>query len=273
MSRVIVLKFGGSVLRDEHTIGDAAREITRWRAGGNRVVAVVSALQGVTDSLLARARSIVGDPPEGRSGCGHAIAAASAIGEHESAAWLALHLGLLAQPASVLTPAALRLVATGPALDANPVSVDLVPIARALNTHGVAIVPGFAAIDENARPVVLGRGGSDLTALFLTAELINAGHAAACRLVKDVDGLYDRDPKQPGASRLAHATHDDCLRTDGSIIQFKAVRFAESRDLSFELGSIGSGTPTTIGASARPAWSPELERRATTLRNRAAALR
>ncbi len=52
---LIVLKFGGSVLRDEASLGGAVHEIYRWRRDGWRVVAVVSALAGRTDELLAHA--------------------------------------------------------------------------------------------------------------------------------------------------------------------------------------------------------------------------
>ena len=78
-------------------------------------------------------------------------------------------------------------------------------------------------------------------------ELQARGHAASCRLIKDVDGLYDRDPKAAGATRFEHASYEDCLHTDGSIIQFKAVRLAQRRALDFELGSIGRDDPTRIG--------------------------
>ena len=179
---VRVLKFGGSVLRDEHTIAKAAREVVRFRKRGEHVVAVVSALHGVTDRTLARARHLTearAEPIE--SACPHALASAISIGEHESASWLALHLGLLGHAAPVLTPAALSLTARGDPLDAEPVSVDLARLEHALDTHAVAVVPGFAAIDERARCVTLGRGGSDLTALFLAASLRDANHPTTCR--------------------------------------------------------------------------------------------
>ena len=51
--RTIVLKFGGSVLRDEDSLAGAVHEIYRWRREGARVVAVVSAFDGRTDELIA----------------------------------------------------------------------------------------------------------------------------------------------------------------------------------------------------------------------------
>jgi homoserine dehydrogenase len=61
----------------------------------------------------------------------------------------------------------------------------------------VAIVPGFIARDQSGRRVLLGRGGSDLTALVVGAAL----DGSRIRLIKDVPGLFDRDPARLGAPR------------------------------------------------------------------------
>ena len=81
---LIILKFGGSVLRDEASLGGAVHEVYRWRRDGWRVVAVVSALAGRTDELLARANRLGLDEQS------HARAEMAAGGERESAALLAV---------------------------------------------------------------------------------------------------------------------------------------------------------------------------------------
>ncbi len=60
-----VLKFGGSVLRSETDLDTAVIEVSRWRRRGDRVVAVVSAFDGVTDRLVAEARALC-PLPEGQ---------------------------------------------------------------------------------------------------------------------------------------------------------------------------------------------------------------
>lgn len=237
--RLIVLKFGGSVLKDESTLRLAVHEIYRWRRAGWRVAAVVSALAGCTDELLRAAE---------RTSAGanaHAIAALVATGELHSAALLGLHLDRAGVHASVIWPMSLNLTAEGPALDANPVSLCIATLRSALERHGVAVVPGYAAHDREGRPVVLGRGGSDLTALFIAHSL----RADRCRLIKDVDGLFDRDPARGNAKRYAAATFADALATDGSIVQHKALRFAQRHGVVFELGRINGVRPTRIGAA------------------------
>lgn len=242
--RLIVLKFGGSVLRDEDRLRIAVHEIYRWRREGWAVVAVVSALAGATDDLLQKA---------GQLGLGSDLFATAnllATGETTSAALLGSHLDRAGVPACVLSPASLALEAEGSPLDADPCSLNDAGLRRAFARGEVAVVPGFVALDNEKRTVVLGRGGSDLTALFLASRL----RAKRCRLVKDVDGLYERDPalasleRSAPPRRFAQATFADALGLDGSICQHKALRFARAEGLSFELGRWNGTNPTLVGA-------------------------
>ncbi|MCR4339576.1 MAG: hypothetical protein NUW01_06780 [Gemmatimonadaceae bacterium] len=72
----------------------------------------------------------------------------------------------------------------------------------------VPVVPGFQGIRADGELVTLGRGGSDVTAVFLASEL----NARECHLVKDVDGIYDRDP-----AVVAEASRFDYLSFDGLV--------------------------------------------------------
>lgn len=239
-SPLVVLKFGGSVLLDENRLRIAVHEIYRWRREGNRVLAVVSALAGRTEELIGRCDALSPDASPA------AKAAYIASGELESASLLGIHLDRAGIPARVLTPAAVGFIATGNALDADPNRIDRGPIDDALATEGVVVFPGFVAVDEHGALVTLGRGGSDLTAVYLAYEL----GAARCRLVKDVDGLYERDPASAGPKprRFGFASYTDASATDGSIIQHKAIAFAEDRGLGIELGRFNGTRPTLIGA-------------------------
>ncbi|MCE5268331.1 MAG: homoserine dehydrogenase [Planctomycetaceae bacterium] len=238
-SPLIVLKFGGSILTNESTLRLAVHEIYRWRRQGYRVLAVVSAMAGVTDELLGRCHRLAARPSAA------SVAALVSTGEAQSAAMLGLHLDRAGVPAAVLTPAAFGLKAEGSALDASPTSLSASPLLEMLDQLGVVVVPGFVATHEDGRPCLLGRGGSDLTALFLAHRL----GADRCRLVKDVDGLYERDPAAAGPrpQRFSAATWNDALATDGSIVQHKAVRFATKHRIEFELGRLNGARPTRIG--------------------------
>lgn len=236
---VTVLKFGGSVLPREHDLAGAVHEIYRWVRRGQKVVAVVSALGKTTDRLLAQGFQYGAEPDPA------ALASLVATGEQTSAALLALALDRAGIPAQVLDATRIGLRTAGPVLDSSPESLNADAIRAALAERPVAIVPGFIGLDENDRTTLLGRGGSDFTALFLAQQL----DAGRCRLVKDVKGLYDHDPSRPGplARRYRTLTWDDALKLDGRIVQHKAVRFARDHALAFEVGALNATEATLVG--------------------------
>lgn len=254
---VMVLKFGGSVLRAERDAGVAVHEIYRWIRNGWRVIAVVSAFEGETDALLARARAIAAggptDPTAGGIGCVSeaacvATAALVATGEQQSAAVLGLELDRAGLPCEVLDAASLGLRTEGPTLDSVPIELDCAALRSALDRVPVVVAPGFAGRDAHGRITLLGRGGSDLSALAIARHL----PGSRCRLIKDVDGLYDRDPAAArgggdGPRRYGTLSWLDGLRLDGTIVQHKALRYAEKHALEFEVGAALATGATRVG--------------------------
>jgi homoserine dehydrogenase len=244
-SSTVVLKFGSSVLRTRADLPWVAQAIYAHVRRGERVVAVVSAFAGVTDALYARAREHGSDP--------RATAALVATGEHESAALLALALDRCGVPARLLAPHAVNLRTRGATLDAEPADVDAAAFDTALADRPVVVFPGFCGLDAAGDVALLGRGGSDLTALFLAERL-----GARCVLVKDVDGLYERDPALPGPApaRFTRLTWEDALRVGGKVVQPKTLRTARLHGRTLEIRAIGAPGGTLVGpqpAELRPA--------------------
>jgi homoserine dehydrogenase len=234
---IAVLKFGSSGLRSERDLPTAVGEIERARDRGDQVLAVVSAFGNTTNRLLRRAQRCSESPhPE-------ALAALLATGEAVAAALLGIALERAGLSAVVLDPARIDLRATGERLDAHPVHVDARRIEEALEGR-TAVVPGFVGIDAGGAPALLGRGGSDYTALFLAARL----GARRCVLLKDVDGLYTADPAVTGAAeRFEDVSWETAREVGGRVVQSKAVRYAESERLSFEVTAPGARSATRVG--------------------------
>ena len=234
-----VLKFGSSVLRSAADLPWAVQEIYAHVRRGERVVAVVSAFAGRTDALYATARA--------HGDCERATAALVAGGELESAALLTLALDRAGVPARLLEPRAVALATRGTVLDSEPADVDATPFEAAFEAGAVVVFPGFCGVGEDGATTLLGRGGSDLTALFLAERL-----DARCVLVKDVDGLYERDPALPGPRprRYARATWDEALRVGGKVVQPKALRAARLHGRTLEIRAVGASGHTRVGGSA-----------------------
>jgi homoserine dehydrogenase len=234
------LKFGSSVLASPEHLANAVHEIYRWWREGKRVVAVVSAIGSTTDRLLAEAKRLSARPDE------EATAELLATGEAESVALLKLALAKAGIPASALDAARLGVRTRGPLLDADPVALDADALHAHLRQRPVLVVPGFVGRHDDGRLSLLGRGGSDLTALFLAARL-----GAECRLLKDVPGLFEWDPASDGPAprRFATISFADALELDGAILQKKALAFAQSRGLSFLVGRCAAARQTLVGAT------------------------
>ena len=236
---IIVLKFGSSVLRDENDLPTAVHEIYRWWREGFQVVAVVSAFGNTTNELNRRAHSVCNQPGDAL------VATLLATGEAASSALLGLALSRAGIPATVFDAEQAGLATDGPTLDAQLVSVNSATLLAALR-DGVVVLPGFVGRDRSGQTTLLGRGGSDLTALFLAQRL-----GGTCRLIKDVDGLYTSDPHRgTSAARFVRVSYATAARVGGVVIQRKAIDFAERHRLRFAVSSVASNYATEIGPHA-----------------------
>lgn len=252
-SALCVLKFGSSVLEREEDYSKVALEIYRHVREGEKVVAVVSALAGRTDALLEQAERV-----GGAQGPASLVARLARVGELQSAALLALALSKVGVRSWTLDPHEMALVAEGSPLDSDLVGLDSAAVWRKLAQHDVVVVPGFIADHADHGVVTLGRGGTDLTAVFFAARL----GARRVRLIKDVDGVYGEDPAaNPDAERYSEMSYADAEQASNGLIQVKAIHAAEAENVLIEVGSLGSGEATRIaGFAARKARPPRPER-------------
>ncbi len=236
-SKIVVLKFGSSVLRSEADLPSAVHEIYRHWRDGWQVIAVVSAFGDTTDQLIRRAENICGRPEKS------ALASLLATGEATSSALLSLALNKVGIPVRLLDEVQAKLRTVSGSTDAIPVAVDAARLA-AESRRAVVVLPGFVGRDETGVRTVLGRGGSDLTALFIAHQL-----KAHCVLIKDVDGLYTSDPAANTIrpSRYALASYETAARLGGVVVQPKAIRFAAANKLRFDITSIGAAGVTQVG--------------------------
>ena len=241
MSReIIVLKFGSSVLQTPSDVPNAVHEIYRWYRDGHRVVAIVSAIGQGTNWLLNQAREFSAAPDP------HALAELLATAARASAALLGIALDRAGVPARAVDPREFRLTALGEVLNSEPATVLSSQLEELLSATPVLVVPGFFGYGAEGRLHLLGRGGSDLSAVFLAGALC----ARRCRLIKDVDGVYGRDPailSVPPARRFAKIDYRTAVEKAAPLIQPKAVRFLERQSESAEVAGLASCYETIIG--------------------------
>ena len=157
---------------------------------------------------------------------------------------LRIALESLDTPARAILPKDCDLIANGDPLDSDPTDVNTEFFETTFNQVDVIVIPGFVASDSQGRSVLLGRGGSDDTALFLAQKL-----KAECRLIKDVDGIFEFDPARPGPAprQFTAISWEDAAEVAGVLVQPKAIMFAHNHKLCFSVAALYSTGGTEVG--------------------------
>lgn len=232
---IIVLNFGHSVLRSLNDYNDAASEIYRHYRRGQNVVAVTSAQGDQTDILMAEARQV------GPEGSAKNLPELIQLGERRSAALLALALERIGAPAFVRQARDLGLKAR----NATLVDLNVEQLEDDLKNHDIVVMPGHVAIGEKDRHVLLTEGGSDLTALYVAQKL-----GVKALLLKDVEGVFEHDPKQSGPAPMRYDTisYADARMKAAPLISPKALDYAQENNIEFGIGKPAIPSFTTIGA-------------------------
>jgi aspartate kinase len=237
---LIVQKYGGTSVGNTERIRNVARRVAAYRADGDQVVVVVSAMSGVTDGLIRLAKEITPLPSE------REMDVLLATGEQQTIALTAIALQTLNVPAVSLTGAQAGIVTDGVHTKAKIQNISPAEVHRLLDEGNVVIVAGFQGQSFSGQITTLGRGGSDLTAIALAAAL----KADLCQIYTDVDGVYTADPRLvPNARKLPEISYDEMLELAGSgakVMQLRSVEFAKKFDVVFEVRSSLNDHPGTI---------------------------
>jgi len=207
---LIVQKFGGTSVGTLDAIRSVADKVLHWRAQGHDLVVVVSAMAGETNRLLEMAHAVhsAPDPAE--------LAVLLSTGEQAAAALLCMELNRQGCPARSCMGWQVSVTTDSRHDRANVEHVETSKLRSEISAGRVAVVAGFQGVDAAGRISILGRGGSDVTAVALAAAL----EADECQVYTDVDGVYTADPGIVEKAR--------CLPT----ISFEAMA---------ELSSLGAG--------------------------------
>lgn len=253
-TQVVVDKFGGSVLRTPADIAAAVQVVAEQRSIGLRPVVVVSAFEGVTDTILSAAavllpdggRSLREPSHEPSSGLARETDRALATGEALSAALFALGLQAQGIPARSFTGAEAGIRTAAAHLGAEVRRVHARGLRDALAGGIVPVVAGFQGIGAHGELTTLGRGGTDLSAVVLAVAL----RADRCELFKDVGGVLETDPQVVPTARflpVVDALQLELLATLGAeIVHPVAVRRARRGRMRLVVRALDASAPQTL---------------------------
>lgn len=228
---LIVQKYGGTSVANPERIKAVAQRLLKTQQQGCSVVGVVSAMSGVTDSLIRLAKEIT-PQPQGRE-----LDMLLATGEQTTIALIAMAIEALGGKAVSMTGAQAGIVTDDFHTRAKIDQILPNQIQEHLEQGAIVIVAGFQGETRHGDITTLGRGGSDLTAIALASAL----HADECHILTDVDGVLTCDPRiVPNAKKIEIIAYEEMLEMASSgskVMQSRSVEFAKKFNIPFEVRS------------------------------------
>jgi len=222
---IVVQKYGGSSVATPEKIQQVARQVAATRRSGLDVVVVVSAMGKTTENLLALARSLVAEPPR------RELDMLVSTGERITMALLSMALTALGCDAVSFTGSQAGIVTDERHFDAQIVEVRPARVEQELARGRVVIVAGYQGVSRQREITTLGRGGSDTTAVALTAAL-GAEH---CEIYSDVDGIYSADPRSIADARhlptIDYDTMQEMAESGAKVLNARAVDWARRHQI------------------------------------------
>ena len=247
--RLVVQKYGGTSVGTPERIRNVACRLVETQREGCQLVAVISAMAGVTDDLLKLAHKMSPQPAE------RELDILLATGEYAAAALTAMAVNALGGRAISLTGAQAGILTDRNHARARIANIGPKQIHELLSDDYIVIVAGFQGQTPEGETTTLGRGGSDLTAIALAGAL----NADVCQIFTDVDGVFTCDPRiVADAQKLDEVAYDELLEmasTGSKVMQSRAVEFAKKFGIEFE---VRSSFKTSIGTVAKEA-TPGME--------------
>src|SRR5437667_2747168 len=249
--RLIVQKYGGTSVGTPERICNVARRLVETQREGCQVVAVISAMAGVTDNLLKLANAISPQPTQ------RELDVLLSTGEQAASALTAMAVNVLGGRAISLTGAQAGILTDRNHTKAHIGNISPKQIHELLSDNYIVIVAGFQGQTPEGETTTLGRGGSDLTAIALAGAL----NAEACQIFTDVEGVFTCDPRVvSGAKKMSEIAYDELLEmasAGAKVMQSRAVEFAKKFGVEFEVRS--SLSPENIRGTITKEAAPSME--------------
>ena len=230
---IVVQKFGGTSVQSTEKLFEICKHITKEYELGNQIIVVVSAQGKTTDNLIKEAKEINENLDK------RELDVLMSVGEQITIAKLAMCLKKLGYEAVSLTGWQVKIKTNDTYGNADILKINLDRISKELNSNKIVIVAGFQGINETTKDITtLGRGGSDTTAVAIAAAI----KADKCDIYKDVDGIYNVDPKtNKNAFKYDKITYDEMLKLSNNgakVLHNKSIEIAKRFKVKIHVRSI-----------------------------------
>jgi aspartate kinase len=228
---LIVQKYGGTSVGSIEKIIKVAERVIEYCNKGDRLVVVLSAMAGQTDSLIRLSKEIT-DTPDTRE-----LDVLMATGEQVSVSLFAMAVKSMGYDCRSLLGFQAAIHTDQIYGKARIRKIETDRILRELDENRIIAVAGFQGIDERKNITTLGRGGSDTTAVALAAAL----KADLCEIFTDVEGVFSADPNIcTHARKLERISYEEMLEfasLGAKVLDIRSVEFAKKFNVPLHVRS------------------------------------
>lgn len=202
---LIVQKFGGTSVADVVRIQKVARIILKEYEADHKLVIVVSAMAGVTNSLISRCNEV-----SKLNSYNHMQEYDAVVGSGEilTSGLVALELQRLGLKARSIQGWQIPILTDDVFANAKVESINSEFIHNLLENDVIPVITGFQGVTTSQQITTLGKGGSDTTAALIAAAI----GADRADIYTDVLGVFTADPRiVHDASKIDYISTDQML--------------------------------------------------------------
>ena len=222
---MVVQKYGGTSVATTEKILKVAESVSERLKEEKKMIVVVSAMSGETDALVALSKNVALNPQK------REVDQLVSIGENKTSSLMALALKNMGVQAVSLTGWQAGIITTEQFSAAKINKINLEKLKESLKKHDVVVVAGFQGVTENGDITTLGKGGSDTTALALSAVM-----NCDCEVFTDVCGVFSADPKiVKHAKKIDFLSYDELMEMSAcgaKVMETRSVEIAKKFGIS-----------------------------------------
>lgn len=237
---ILVQKFGGTSVANLECMKKVREKVIAGLDRGFKMVVVLSARSGETNSLLALADEWSKTPDAAE--CDSLVS----TGEQVSVTLFAMLLKDAGVRARSLLGFQIPILTNDDFGRARILSIDSDLLRRELALHDVLVIAGFQGCTADKRVTTLGRGGSDTSAVAVAAAL----GSVECEIYTDVEGVFTTDPNICSAARkMERISYDEMLELasmGAKVLHIRSVEFAKKFKVPVRVRSTFTDNPGTL---------------------------
>ena len=226
------MKFGGTSVANLNRIKNLQQLVKNKILSGHRkIIIVVSAMSGVTNTLVEQYKKIDSDinKPE--------YDVILSTGEQYSSALISSFLNKNGVKSRSILGWQIPIITDNKFSQARIERIDTKKILELFKKFNVLVVAGFQGINPEGRITTLGRGGSDTSAVAMAVAL----KSKICEIYTDVEGIFSSDPRVVrDAKKIKNITYEEILEMaslGSKVLHPRSVELAMKYDIKIHVRS------------------------------------